>query len=458
MTAPSVTNVFSSSTTAIASQVNTNFQDIVDALTDGTADITVGSVNSMTFTGSGSVVFGSGGTVVYSGGALGAPSSGSLANCTSLPISGISSLAAGISTFLAAPSSAQLAVAITDGTGTGANVFNSGCTLVAPLLGTPASGNLSNCTSLPIAGISSLAAGVATFLATPSSANLAAALTDETGTGANVFASAPTLIAPLLGTPTSGNLTNCSIPISGITSMAAGMATFFSTPSSANLAAALTDETGTGAAVFASAPVFVVPTLGVATATTYNKVTVTTPATSAVLTIANGKTLTVNNTVTLTGTDSSTLTFGAGGTLAYTDGLTRIRLHTANGYGSGSTKIRRFTTTVVNTGTGVTYLDDSTTGSTFTITVAGLYGITYTDNFNGSDQLGISLNSSELTTAILGITVADRLVACGTIGANDTQSVNWIGYLAANDVIRPHSGGAAATTSARANFSIFRLS
>jgi hypothetical protein len=53
---------------------------------------------------------------------------------------------------------------------------------------------------------------VAAFLATPSSANLAAALTDETGTGVNVFNNTPTLIAPILGTPTSGNLSNCTFP------------------------------------------------------------------------------------------------------------------------------------------------------------------------------------------------------------------------------------------------------
>lgn len=52
--------------------------------------------------------------------------------------------------------------------------------------------------------------GVATFLATPTSANLAAAVTDETGTGALVFANTPTLVAPVLGTPTSGNLSNCT--------------------------------------------------------------------------------------------------------------------------------------------------------------------------------------------------------------------------------------------------------
>ena len=52
---------------------------------------------------------------------------------------------------------------------------------------------------------------VSTFLATPSSANLAAALTDETGTGVNVFNNTPTLIAPILGTPTSGTLSSCTV-------------------------------------------------------------------------------------------------------------------------------------------------------------------------------------------------------------------------------------------------------
>ena len=142
--------------------------------------------------------------------------------------------AAGIQTFLATPSSANLRAAMTDETGTGVLVFNTSPTLITPVLGTvtsgnisactstsmvmvtpilgvPTSGTLSNCTGLPIAtGVSGLAANVATFLATPSSANLAAVLTDETGTGANVFANTPTLITPILGTPTSGVLTSCT--------------------------------------------------------------------------------------------------------------------------------------------------------------------------------------------------------------------------------------------------------
>ena len=86
-------------------------------------------------------------------------------------------------------------------------------------LGTPSSGTLTSCTGLPIStGVSGLGTGAATFLATPSSANLAALLTDETGSGANVFATSPTLISPALGTPSSGVLTNCTnlpIAISG---------------------------------------------------------------------------------------------------------------------------------------------------------------------------------------------------------------------------------------------------
>jgi hypothetical protein len=89
-------------------------------------------------------------------------------------------------------------------------------TLVAPALGTPASGVLTNTTGLPIStGVDGLGSGVATFLVTPSSANLASALTDETGTGAAVFANSPTLVTPALGTPSAVVLTNgTGLPIS----------------------------------------------------------------------------------------------------------------------------------------------------------------------------------------------------------------------------------------------------
>lgn len=85
-------------------------------------------------------------------------------------------------------------------TALGVNVGSSGAVVVnGGALGTPSSGTLTNATGLPVAtGISGLGTGVATFLATPSSANLASAITDETGTGALVFAGSPALT----GTPT----------------------------------------------------------------------------------------------------------------------------------------------------------------------------------------------------------------------------------------------------------------
>lgn len=85
---------------------------------------------------------------------------------------------------------------------------------------------------------------------------------------------------------------------------------------------ACTGITGTGALVFATSPTLVTPTLGVATASSINKVAITEPATSATLTIANGKTLTASNTLTFAGTDGKTLTTNASLTLGGTDGKT----------------------------------------------------------------------------------------------------------------------------------------
>jgi hypothetical protein len=117
-----------------------------------------------------------------------------------------------------------------------------------------------------------------------------------------------------------------------------------------------------------------------------------------------------------------------------------VRLNTANGYGSSSTAIRRFTNVVTNQGTDITYADSATLGASFTINTNGVYAISYTDSMSANSHIGISLNSNQLTTSITSITttnvVADVLVSTGFAASCGATM-----YLSSGDVIRPHNGG-----------------
>jgi hypothetical protein len=86
--------------------------------------------------------------------------------------------------------------------------------------------------------VSGLAAGVATFLGTPSSANLASAVTDETGTGALVFANTPTLVTPELGAATGTSLALPDALIGSATATAGTSATTIDTFSATTYSAA----------------------------------------------------------------------------------------------------------------------------------------------------------------------------------------------------------------------------
>lgn len=92
----------------------------------------------------------------------------------------------------------------------------------------------------------------------------------------------------------------------------------FAATSSAQLAGVISDETGSGALVFGTSPTLVTPVLGAATATSVNKVAFTAPATGATLVLANNSTLETVGAfaTTLTVTGATTLTLPTSGTLA----------------------------------------------------------------------------------------------------------------------------------------------
>jgi hypothetical protein len=224
------------------------------------------------------VAVGTDGAFVVKAGALGTPSSGTLTSCTGLPVStGLTGAGTGVLTAL------------------GVNVGTDGAFVVkGGALGTPSSGTLTSCTGLPVStGITGAGTGVITAL------------------GVNVGSAGAVVVnGGALGAPSSGTLTSCTgLPVStGLTGAGTGV-----------LTALAQNVSGSGSIALTTSPSFTTPTLGVATATSINKLTLTAPASSATLTVADGKTLTASNTLTFTGTDGSSVAFGTGGTVLYRD-------------------------------------------------------------------------------------------------------------------------------------------
>jgi hypothetical protein len=117
-----------------------------------------------------------------------------------------------------------------------------------------------------------------------------------------------------------------------------------------------------------------------------------------------------------------------------------VRVATANGYGSLGTSVRRFSNLKDNYGSDITYLDSPTEGASFTIKTSGVYQISYSDQFNVSDNLGISKNSSSLSANINALSDTERLAIGRTTATNTADTVSWMGYLTAGDIIRAQTG------------------
>lgn len=134
-----------------------------------------------------------------------------------------------------------------------------------------------------------------------------------------------------------------------------------------------------------------------------------------------------------------------------------VRVSGANGYGSTNTVIRRFTTVHANVGSDITYADSATLGASFTINTPGMYAISYTDSFTTASDIGVSLNSTQLTTSISAINAADRIAEATAASADFRAAVAVTSSLAAGSVIRPHCSGFATNLVANTQLTITRV-
>jgi hypothetical protein len=136
-----------------------------------------------------------------------------------------------------------------------------------------------------------------------------------------------------------------------------------------------------------------------------------------------------------------------------------VRLHTANGYGSTNTVIRRFSTVVDNVGSAITYTDSATDGASFLINEDGVYTLSNTDNASGvSFLMGLSLNSTQLTTNIVSINASDRLaMGFANVGAGAPESMSWSGILKKGDIVRVHNDGDTGGTADLSTFTITKI-
>lgn len=196
----------------------------------------------------------------------------------------------------------------------------------------------------------------------------------------------------------------------------------------------VTGYTGTGLVVRQTSPTLITPTLGVASATSINKVALTAPASGSTLTIADGKTLTASNSITIAGTDAKTLTVSNSLTLAGTDSTTMTFPPASASVGYLNLPVNSqstaYTTVLADSGKMILHPAADTNARTFTIaanaSVAYDTGTVITFLNETANVVTIAINSDTLVLAGSGSTGSRSLAQWGLATAVKKTSTSWL--------------------------------